>query len=74
MLPHFLDIQLKDGGEVVSLTRPPAADLFWADPGTVCPALNRLGREADHSPPASVELENEWSYTFTPRTFSWRSD
>jgi hypothetical protein len=24
------------------------------------------GREADHSPPSNVEVENAWSYTSTP--------
>jgi len=28
------------------------------------PAVKRLGREADHSPPSRVEV-NEWSYTST---------
>jgi hypothetical protein len=27
--------------------------------------VKRTGREADHSPPSSAEVENEWSYTST---------
>jgi hypothetical protein len=30
------------------------------------PGVKRPEREADHSPPSSVEVKNEWSYTFTP--------
>jgi hypothetical protein len=32
----------------------------------------RPGREADHSPPYNAEIKNEWSYTSTPTTPSWR--
>jgi hypothetical protein len=28
--------------------------------------VKRPGREADHSPPSSVEVKNAWSYTSTP--------
>jgi hypothetical protein len=28
--------------------------------------VKRPGREADHSPPSSAEVKNEWSYTSTP--------
>ena len=28
---------------------------------------NQPGREADHSPPSSAEVENAWKYTSTPR-------
>jgi hypothetical protein len=28
--------------------------------------VKRPGREADHSPSSSAELENAWSYTSTP--------
>jgi hypothetical protein len=27
--------------------------------------VKRLGREADHSPPSSAEVKNEWNYTST---------
>jgi hypothetical protein len=29
--------------------------------------IKRQGCEFDHSPPSSIEVKNEWSYTFTPR-------
>jgi hypothetical protein len=29
--------------------------------------VKRPGREADHSPPSSAEIENAWSYTSTPQ-------
>jgi hypothetical protein len=31
------------------------------------PGLKRPRREADHSPPYSAEVKNEWSYTSTPQ-------
>jgi hypothetical protein len=34
--------------------------------GEFPPGIKRPGREADHSPPSSVEVENAWSYTSTP--------
>jgi hypothetical protein len=34
--------------------------------------VKRLGREADHSPPASAEVKKMWTYTSTPHTLSWR--
>jgi hypothetical protein len=30
------------------------------------PGVNRQGREADHSPPTSVEVKKTWIYTSTP--------
>jgi hypothetical protein len=33
------------------------------------PGVKRPGREADHSPPSSVEVKNVWSYTSTPPIF-----
>jgi hypothetical protein len=30
------------------------------------PGVKRSGRGADHPPPPSAEVENEWSYTSTP--------
>jgi hypothetical protein len=29
-------------------------------------SITKPGREADHSPPSSAKVKNEWSYTFTP--------
>jgi len=31
-------------------------------------------READHSPPSSVEVTNVWRYLHSPNTPSWRGD
>jgi hypothetical protein len=36
------------------------------DTGGSFPGVKRPGREADHSPPSSAEVKNEWSYTSTP--------
>jgi hypothetical protein len=36
------------------------------------PWVERPGREADHSPPCSVEVKNAWRYTAIPTTSSWR--
>jgi len=33
--------------------------------GVVSRRVERPGRDADHSPPSSVEIKNEWSYTST---------
>jgi hypothetical protein len=30
------------------------------------PAVSQMGRGPDHSPPCSVEVRNEWSYTSPP--------
>jgi len=34
-------------------------------PGALSLRMKRPGREADHSPPSIVEVENAWSYTST---------
>jgi hypothetical protein len=34
-------------------------------PGVLSLRVKRPVREADHSPPSSVEVKNEWSYTST---------
>jgi hypothetical protein len=34
--------------------------------GFLSSGVKRLGREADDSPPSSVEVKNEWRYTSTP--------
>jgi hypothetical protein len=36
-------------------------------PGALSLEMKWQGREADHSPPSSVEVENAWSYTSTPQ-------
>jgi len=43
-------------------TQPP---IQWV-PGTLSMWVKRPGREADHSPPSSDEVKNEWSSTSTP--------
>jgi hypothetical protein len=50
-------------------TQPP---IQWV-PGTFSLAVNRPGREADHSPPSSAEVK-EWVelYFHSPNTPSWR--
>jgi hypothetical protein len=35
-------------------------------PGALSVGVKRPGREANHSPPSSSEVKNEWSYTSTP--------
>jgi hypothetical protein len=43
-------------------TQPPIQRI----PGAFSPEVNRLGREADRSPPSSTEVKNAWSYNSTP--------
>jgi hypothetical protein len=38
----------------------------WA-PGALSLGVKQLEYEADHSPPSSAEVKNEWSYTSTPQ-------
>jgi hypothetical protein len=47
---------------VLGPTPPP---IQWV-PGALSPEVRRPGREADHSPPTSVEVKNTWIYTSTP--------
>jgi hypothetical protein len=46
----------------LGLTQPP---IQWV-PGALSPAVKRLEREADHSPPTSAEATQMWIYTSTP--------
>jgi hypothetical protein len=39
-------------------TQPPIQCVL----GTLSPGVKRLGREADHSPPASAEVQKMWIY------------
>jgi hypothetical protein len=48
-------------------TQPP---IQWV-PGAFTLRVKRPGREADHSPPSSVEIKNACMYTSTPNTSSW---
>jgi hypothetical protein len=40
-------------------------------PGVLSLGLKLPEREADHSPPSSVEVKNAWSYTSIPPMSSW---
>jgi hypothetical protein len=40
--------------------------MHWV-PGTLSLGVKRSGREADHSPLSSAEVNNAWSYTSTPQ-------
>jgi hypothetical protein len=44
-------------------TQPP---IQWV-PGALSLGVKQLGREADHSPPASSKVKNACSYTSTPQ-------
>jgi hypothetical protein len=44
-------------------THPPVQ---WV-PAALSLGVKRPGREADHSPPSSAEVENAWSYIPTPQ-------
>jgi hypothetical protein len=50
-------------------TQPP---IQWV-PGTIYQGVERPGREADQSLPASAEVKKIWIYTSTLHTPSWRS-
>jgi hypothetical protein len=39
---------------------------YSMDTGILFRGIQRPGREADHSPPSSAEVRNEWSYTSNP--------
>jgi hypothetical protein len=47
---------------VLGPTQPP---IQWV-PGAPSLRIKQPGREADHSPPSNAEVNNTWSYTFTP--------
>jgi hypothetical protein len=47
-------------------TPPP---IQWV-PGALSQRVKRPGREADHSPPYSAEVKNEWIYISTPQYIS----
>jgi len=44
---------------------PTQFPIQWVQ-GVLSPRVKRPGREADHSPPSSAEVSNEWSYTSDP--------
>jgi hypothetical protein len=39
--------------------------VYWL-PAYVSPVVKRRGREAEHVPPSSDEVKNEWDYTSSP--------
>jgi hypothetical protein len=45
--------------------RPTQTPIQWV-PVAHSLGIKRPGREADHSPPSSVEVKNAWKYTSTP--------
>jgi hypothetical protein len=58
-----------------SITFTPAPGLIqsaiqWA-PGAVSPEVKRQGREAEHSPPSSVEVKNGGAIPRLPHISSW---
>jgi hypothetical protein len=61
---HEVEIYLftTETGPNLQPTQPP---IQWV-PGTLSLGIKWPGREADHSPPTSVEVKNTWSYTSTP--------
>jgi len=46
---------------------PPRQNGLCGPPTLLFPRVKRTGREADHAPPASAEIKNEWSYAPTPQ-------
>jgi hypothetical protein len=44
---------------------PTQAPIQWV-PGGSFPGIKRPGRETDHTPPSSTEVQNAWSSTSTP--------
>jgi hypothetical protein len=65
-------VRVPVGSRIFSSPRRP--DRFWGPRdllsngycGFFPPGVKRPGREADHSPPASVEVKKIWIYTSTP--------
>jgi len=48
-----------------SALAPRKPPIQWV-PRAISPKVKRPGREANHSPPSSDEVENAWSYASTP--------
>jgi hypothetical protein len=44
---------------------PTQHPIQWV-PGALSLGAKQPGREADHSPPSSAEVNNAWNYTSTP--------
>jgi hypothetical protein len=47
------------------LSSPKLPDQLWG-PSTGTVSLEAAGAASYHSPPSSVKVGNDWSYTFTP--------
>jgi hypothetical protein len=60
-IPVGLRIFFKSFKPTLRFTQLP---IQWV-PGVLSPGLKRLGREDDHSPPASVEVNKIWIYAST---------
>jgi hypothetical protein len=43
-------------------------------PAVVSQGVNRQGREADHSPPSSVEVKNGEATSSLPHTYLWHDN
>jgi hypothetical protein len=54
---------------VLGPTQPP---IQWV-PGALSPGAKRPGREPDHSPPTSAEINNGGAIPPLPHTVSWRA-
>ena len=59
--------------EACFFSSPKYPDLLWGPPSLLIngyrgyfPGIKRPGRDYRHSPPSSVEIKNDWSYTSTP--------
>jgi len=85
--PSWVGAQLKKHRDKFTFTMhnnplspPLRPDRLWGPPnlqsngnqGALSLGIQRLGREADYSPPSSAEIRNAWGYTSTPISFSWR--
>jgi hypothetical protein len=58
---EFEEAQLPYSRPALGPTQPP---IQWV-PMALSPRVNRPGREADHSSPASAEVRKMWVYTST---------
>jgi len=51
----------------------PLSPLLNGKLGALSWEVKHLGRQADYLHPSRIEVKNEWHYTATPRTPSWRA-
>jgi hypothetical protein len=58
------DFSLLRNLQTGSETHPASYSIGW---GSSFPVIKRSGRECDHSPQSSIEINDSWGYTFTPR-------